>query len=78
MIAHKDLEQISSSEDDLGCLVELFEYLRAGKLSEAQSSLSESEHYEKYLWLIGSLPHFDNISFKDESTISSLIGCDEE
>ena len=37
-----------------------------------------SEHYEKFLWLIGSLPHFDNICFKDESVISNLIGCDLE
>jgi hypothetical protein len=38
-IANKDLEQISSSEDDLRSLAELFEFLRAGKVSEAQDSL---------------------------------------
>ena len=38
----------------------MFELLRGGKLIQAQKELDEANEFEKYMWLMGSEPLFDN------------------
>lgn len=43
----------------------LLKYLRAGKIVDAQNMLLETNHCEKFLWLCGSIPLFDNVSYSE-------------
>ena len=47
--------------------------MRAGQDSEAQIDLQQKNGHEKFLWLIGSQPHFDNIEFEQTNEVDDLI-----
>ena len=72
----KDLENLSDYESDLRCLQAIFELLRAGNLKEAQSQLEQGNHFDKYLWLLGSQPMFDNIQYSETCEYLDLIPTD--
>lgn len=48
---------------DVECYKIIFEHIRSGQFQEIQEKLIEANLIDKFLWLIGSLPHFDNIEF---------------
>jgi hypothetical protein len=54
-------------------LERLFELLRGGKVSDAQEELEEANQFEKYLWLMGSDPMFDNVESTQESSFGDLL-----
>lgn len=53
-----------NSTTELDCLKSMFEMIRAGQIQQVQEELLKSNQVEKFLWLIGSEPHFDNIEFE--------------
>ena len=64
--------------EDIHLLKAIFEYLKAGKNIEVQESLVQTGHHEKFLWLIGSQPHFDNIDFTQRLDCDELIPSDTD
>ena len=51
----------------------LFELMRAGQMVEAQNKLIETNQIEKYLWLVGSIPQFDNVSYTESCDYGQFI-----
>jgi hypothetical protein len=54
-------------------LKSLFYLLRAGKTVEAQQILLEKNHHEKYLWLVGTIPQFDNVCYFEDIDYKDLL-----
>ena len=56
----------------------LFDMLRAGKFVEAQQALMEINQLEKYMWLVGAIPQFDNICYFEDIDYKALLPNDCE
>ena len=56
----------SFGEGEKNLLRQIFEHLRAGKLSEVMDKLQAAQCHEHYLMLNGTTPMHDNIEFKED------------
>lgn len=74
------MPQPSNNFNLVQVLEHVFRLLRAGQILEAQHFLLEKNFSEQFLWLIGSLPHFDNIEFAQTLDCDQLVhsDCDRE
>jgi hypothetical protein len=54
----------------------MFELLRAGKLTEVQNKLIGADKFDKFLWTLGSLPHYDNIEFQQRDDCDNFVATD--
>jgi len=61
----KDLDEPIESTEEQKLLKALFILLRAGKHQEAQALLLQSSNLDKFLWLCGAIPQFDNICYAE-------------
>ena len=62
-----------SLNQELNNLKALFELMRAGQMAEAQKQLIATNQIEKYLWLVGSIPQFDNVCFTESCDYGHFI-----
>ena len=58
-----DFEHINDLKYELRVLHTIFDWLRAGRLSEVQQFLEQTDNSQQYLWLIGNIPFFDNFKY---------------
>ena len=54
-------------QKELNLLRCILQHLRAGELQELQRFLYEAQHQDKYLFLLGNLPFFDNCKFQQQT-----------
>lgn len=57
----------ASAKADHEILSAVFDHLRGGKLQEVQSFLNATRCDDKYLYLLGNLPFFDNCSYAQQT-----------